>query len=40
MFIIDVASTIKDTIKDNNLIVKIRSSWLYGNFCDNLILMR
>jgi hypothetical protein len=39
MFIIDVASTIQDTIKDNNLIVKIRSSWLYGNFCDNLILM-
>jgi len=39
MFIIDVASTIQDTIKDNNLIVRIRSSWLYGNFCDNLILM-
>ncbi|ORX55482.1 ARM repeat-containing protein [Piromyces finnis] len=37
MFIIDVASTIQDTIKDNNLIVRIRSSWLYGNFCDNLI---
>ncbi|OUM56986.1 hypothetical protein PIROE2DRAFT_18174 [Piromyces sp. E2] len=39
MFIIDVASTIQDTIKDNNLIVRIRSSWLYGNFCDNLIFM-